>query len=86
MGFFAGPVLQSDARWLSGPVNVWVTNATTLEIEFSGIDYDLSFPEFMEHTFGDGTSLAWSKPSGRLICTSCSPLRLWARSRRRSVS
>ena len=52
MGFFAGPVLQSDARWQSGPVNVWVTNATTLEIEFSGIDYDLSFPEFMEHTFG----------------------------------
>lgn len=52
MGFFAGPALQSDARWLSGPVNVWVADATTLEIEFSGIDYDLSLPEFMEHTFG----------------------------------
>ena len=36
MGYFAGPVLSRDSRWLSGSIYVFGVNAVTGEVEFSG--------------------------------------------------
>lgn len=52
LGFFAGPVFQSDSRWHSGSIQITGVNATTRETEFGPSQFGQSFPEFTAEAFG----------------------------------
>ncbi len=61
MGFFAGPVLESDSRWSSGTVYVFAMNPDTGTREFSGYEGRspeiANFRELLLETLFDGRDL-----------------------------
>ena len=52
LGFFAGPIFQSDSRWQSGSINVIGINAFSREIAFSGAQQNRPFEAFVTEAFG----------------------------------
>ena len=57
MGFFAGPVLESDSRWLSGSIYVFVLNPATEVVEFSGGPSSFAVSERIVEVLFDGRDL-----------------------------
>ena len=57
MGFFAGPVLESDSRWLSGSIYVFVVNPATEVVEFSGGPSAFAVSERIVEVLFDGRDL-----------------------------